>query len=370
MKKKITALLLCVITALSLPVSAFADNADELVSVWKQLRATLYGKEYVNSGPRVVTNAEDWQKIIQASYRDLEDSITINIPGFDEDVYDIKKLKNYDVSISASGQIVPGELSVITYSFDYNPNFKLARAVDEPRLFSRLDIDEKDVYNKLTQCTRTITSGLSSDFEKETAIHNFITDNFTYGPIVDSVPQSAHSVVGFVKDGQGICEAYANTFYIMCKIANLDVSIITGTANNVNHMWNLICLDGEYYHVDVTNDDPAPDVPGAERYNYFNLTDDIISKTHSWERSDFPACTSEKYNYYNMNKLIIHSEEELKKLLDDELKKGNTAITFRTEEYEIKSPDVIKSYIMGKGFNNIQIKGEYNKESTYNITLR
>ena len=55
---------------------------------------------------------------------------------------------------------------------------------------------------------------------------------------MSNIQARAHSVAGFVLDGKGICEAYANTFYIMGKMAGLDVGLITGTANNINHMWN------------------------------------------------------------------------------------------------------------------------------------
>ena len=40
-------------------------------------------------------------------------------------------------------------------------------------------------------------------------------------------------------------------------MCGLDVQCITGKMEGVSHMWNIIKLDGEYYHVDVTSDDPT-----------------------------------------------------------------------------------------------------------------
>lgn len=349
----------------------FADNCDDLVTTWNLLYSNIQGKTYDESNPKTVSTPEEWENAITSSYGRLDDKITLSILNFNENDYNVSKLKNYDVSISAKGFVSDTDISTITYTFDYNPNFKIAKAVETPSLFNKLTLEQKEAFDILYASTKELVSNLTTDYEKEVAIHNFITNNFQYGPLdMNNVPQRAHSITGFVFDGQGICEAYANTFYVMGKMAGLDVSIITGTANNVSHMWNLINLDGEYYHVDVTNDDPTPDVPGRERYTYFNVSDDIISKTHSWERSEFPSCTSDKYNYYTLNNYIIHSEQELKDFINKKLNAGKTSFSFRTEDYQIENADIIKYYTTGKGFSTINITGEYGKESTYNITLK
>lgn len=367
MKRKI---ILTVITAMIMSQNVFADNCDSIVNTWQSLYSSIQGQGY-SQRTATVTNTEQWEKAIVSAYENLENKITLQIAGFDKTAYDVMNLKNYNVSISAKGYISETDFSTITYTFDYNPNYKLARAVEIPALFSKLTIEEKEAFNILYDTTKKLTEDLSNDYDKELAIHNFITDNFRYGPLdMSNVPARAHSVTGFVLDGQGICEAYANTFYIMGQMAGLDVSIITGTANNINHMWNLINLEGEYYHIDVTSDDPAPDVPNRERYNYFNVSDDIISKTHSWERGDFPQCSADKYNYYTLNNYIIHNEEELKNFINQELNSGKTSFTFRTEGYAIESIDVLKTYTSNKGFYTLNVSGEYGKESTYNVVLK
>ena len=53
-------------------------------------------------------------------------------------------------------------------------------------------------------------------------------------------------------------------------------------------MWNIIKLDGEYYHIDVTSDDPTPDDGSRLIYSNFNLTDAQISEKHTWDTSQFP----------------------------------------------------------------------------------
>ena len=62
------------------------------------------------------------------------------------------------------------------------------------------------------------------------------------------------------------------------------------------HAWNLVQIDGAWYHVDATWDDPTPDRAGYIRYNYFLKGDDYMRRNQhsSWTASH--ACTSTKYN--------------------------------------------------------------------------
>ena len=47
----------------------------------------------------------------------------------------------------------------------------------------------------------------------------------------------------------------------------------------MNHIWNLIKIDGKWYHVDVTWDDPIMDKPGRVKHDNFLRSDDGIKDT-------------------------------------------------------------------------------------------
>lgn len=114
-------------------------------------------------------------------------------------------------------------------------------------------------------------------------------------------------------------------------MCGLDVQCITGKMEGVSHMWNLIKLGGEYYHIDVTSDDPTPDDGSRLIYSNFNLTDAQISEKHTWDTSQFPKCTATKYNYYDYYGLVATNYSELQNIINTALSKGQKPLLLKQE---------------------------------------
>ena len=79
----------------------------------------------------------------------------------------------------------------------------------------------------------------------------------------------------------------------------IECNVVTGTATNaagtVNHAWNQVKLDGEWYFVDVSWDDPVPDWYGNVKYTYF-LKSAKDFADHTWNVSNYEKCSSTKYD--------------------------------------------------------------------------
>lgn len=76
-----------------------------------------------------------------------------------------------------------------------------------------------------------------------------------------------------LRDGRGICQAYALAFMALCRGAGLEADFVCSP--DMDHAWNHVRVDGMWYHVDVTHDDP---VPSAE--------EEGAVYHHRWLRSD------------------------------------------------------------------------------------
>ena len=130
-----------------------------------------------------------------------------------------------------------------------------------------------------------------SDYEWALFFHDYLCANYEYDGTL-----SSRSVYSFIKTGRGVCQAYAYAYMMLLERVGVEAS--WASSAEMNHLWNLVKIDGEWYHVDVTWDDPVGIVPGVARHGYFLLSDVAISteaKAHYGWVSSY-ACTSDKYD--------------------------------------------------------------------------
>ena len=73
----------------------------------------------------------------------------------------------------------------------------------------------------------------------------------------------------FFRDGVGICQAYALAFLALARGAGLDAHIVVSDA--MDHAWNHVRVEGAWYHVDVTRDDPIPAEGGSPTVTHTRL---------------------------------------------------------------------------------------------------
>lgn len=73
----------------------------------------------------------------------------------------------------------------------------------------------------------------------------------------------------FFRDGVGICQAYALAFLALARGAGLEADVVVSEA--MDHAWNHVRVEGEWYHVDVTRDDPIPAEGGSPTVTHTRL---------------------------------------------------------------------------------------------------
>jgi transglutaminase-like putative cysteine protease len=73
----------------------------------------------------------------------------------------------------------------------------------------------------------------------------------------------------FFRDGTGLCQAYALAFSALCEGAGLEAHTVVSDA--MDHAWNHVRVDGAWYHVDVTRDDPIPTEGGSSAVHHARL---------------------------------------------------------------------------------------------------
>ena len=114
-----------------------------------------------------------------------------------------------------------------------------------------------------------LTFGDSPRTEADTVLylHDYLAHRYAY----DTRPEAEANADAytFLRDGRGICQAYALTFLALCRGAGLEADLVVSDA--MDHAWNHVRVEGVWYHVDVTRDDPIPAAEGTDEVNHLRL---------------------------------------------------------------------------------------------------
>lgn len=88
--------------------------------------------------------------------------------------------------------------------------------------------------------------GNSSQREKYIQLYSFLMERFDYEYAASTTP--AYSLL---QKGTGDCKAFACVYAAMCRQADLECSIVTGTRNGQSWAWNRIVINNGVYYVDL-----------------------------------------------------------------------------------------------------------------------
>lgn len=142
------------------------------------------------------------------------------------------------------------------------------------------------VNKKTASIVKAMIKPGMNDHQRVKAIHDYVVRLLKYD--VDLANYTAYEGL---KTGEAVCQGYTLLTYKLLKEAGISGLIAEGTAKGQAHAWNLVKLDGRWYHLDTTWDDPLPDVPNQVRYDYYLRTDEQMRKDHKWT-SKYPASTT------------------------------------------------------------------------------
>lgn len=176
-----------------------------------------------------------------------------------------------------------------------------------------------------------------SDYEKALTIHDYIITNSRYDNrllTTGTVPPESYTSYGILSLGVGVCEGYAKAMKYLLDGVGVKSTIVVGESKGQSHAWNLVEIEGEYYHIDSTWDDPVTkDGSDVLRYNFLNLNDSEISRTHNWKKENYPEAKGEKFNYFKYNNLVVKDEEELAEKIKSILLRGESYLLVKIIDY-------------------------------------
>ena len=189
---------------------------------------------------------------------------------------------------------------------------------------STLSADEKKALNEAKKILDAAKQSSSNQMTLELALHDAICKRVSYdSPTISDADKNVapgevrfdaihrhETVVGALLDGRANCQGYSDAFYLLASMAGFEVSrqsavsLDTEDEKGGEHRFNTICLDGNWYIVDVTFDDPlGSEGKNGSSYRLFNAGRDVGMKYYQpWDAAIEPhpiAAISGKWYYYN-----------------------------------------------------------------------
>ena len=143
----------------------------------------------------------------------------------------------------------------------------------------------------------------NTDYEKEKIVHDMLVNNFEY----DSNMHEDQRSYGALIYNKAVCTGYAKAFQVIMRRLNIPTFFVVGDATNEKnetgmHAWNLILLDGEYYNVDVTWDDPINlNSKNKTIHKYLNVSDEFLNKNHTRTNLSINLPNALNHQYENIN---------------------------------------------------------------------
>ncbi len=158
--------------------------------------------------------------------------------------------------------------------------------------------DDRIIQQAVDDIIAQVKPGMS-DVEKILAVHDYMVLNYEY-----DLEYEIYYADEFFLNKRGVCQAYALAFGEIMDEIGIKWDFVT--SDPMNHAWNVVQLDGKWYHVDVTWDDPISDTYGRVMHSYLLLSDSAISDDYhrhydwiiDWGAGSYITADSSKYDNY------------------------------------------------------------------------
>lgn len=259
------------------------EQLKELLEYFTTLVMPLATEEDIKNAWDAMTAAmTNWEKEVDLSgFHLTEEDMKRIWPDVAQDNPDLFYVLGSNYYTSTATGIV--EKCVFTYNPQYDQSSVAEYRAAIDRAFSQV------IGNNMT------------DEQKATALHDYLVQHMVYD-------QNANNNLGIEKrnayealvNGIGVCQGYTLAYAALLKKAGIEVEYCK--SRSMNHIWNYVKLDGNWYHADLTYDDATAASQTGEtgyvKHEYFLLSDTAMQgKSHTWDANSI-TCADTKYDNF------------------------------------------------------------------------
>ncbi len=195
---------------------------------------------------------------------------------------DVKKLINNGEKLSNINNFVSPFNSYNKLDISIN-NFGLVTV----KVINYYDDAMIDLLNKeVDRIINELITNDMSDYDKVLTIHDYIIDHSVYDQekednLYTNTSYNSDLAIGPLLQGHGICSGYSDALSLFLDKLNIPNYRISSN----NHIWNLVYINNNWYHIDITWDDPIVNT-GEQiiNHNYFMISTDELQSEEDKEK--------------------------------------------------------------------------------------
>ena len=338
-KTQLTALVVLLIAALWLcscePVSKIADVAENIT-------------RDVPSAKNTLTTRLEIIRAMEEAMSAGESELTFNVAGMVENELRVigdnmsafwGKPTHYTIinefkNIEGVFPDRPVDIKTITNSFELSYNYYVYDFIINGTAIP----DEFPRAKEIAAALPGIAAGVfrdpfASDFEKVLAAHDWLVANLEYDVSTPSISDENSTYGAFILK-RTMCQGYAEALELLLRCyTDVETVQIVGEAMNTalfgndveqpdarndwrGHAWNAVKIDGDWYQVDTTFNDPLGNPTGRVTHFYFGQSDGVMLKNHRWEFDYFPASYAGDFLFFRETGLFAEDWDSFQAIVE------------------------------------------------------
>ena len=272
--------------SLVIVVFIFKDNIANFITdkiIYRGSNEVLtYNEYYLGYDYSYVQNIDtetvkSYQEVLNMFYTILNsgDETYSFYCDYDKCIEDVRTLISGNETVSNINNFVHPFNSFSTINIDISTDGKIT--VKNKKAYSDIEISYVKEYIN-TFISSNIKEGMSN-YDKIKLFHDHIVNNTKYD---ENMTDDLYTAYKLLTTGISICGGYSDIMSIYLNILGIQNYKITSE----NHVWNLVNLDGVWYHLDMTWDDPvATDGKQYLLHNFFLISSDELHRLDSVEHN-------------------------------------------------------------------------------------
>ena len=252
-------------------------------------------------------------------------------------------------------------------------------------------LEEKDArQTQIDTAVQECVAGVpaeGSTYEKIKYVYEYLVNQTDYQ--LDA-PDS-QNIYSVFANKVSVCAGYAKATQLLLQRIGIECIYVIGSTveTQAAHAWNIVNIDGDYYHVDTTWGDPVFVMQEEQlqnvsnmNYDYLCCDDEEVFKTHIVDEGiSLPACTSKVYNYYMLNGCYYetYDADAILKAMNETIYAGGaqTIMKFANEEVYAQAKDAVLNDLVSRAMQNLMAAyglnsvscGQMVDDSTYKIII-